>query len=182
MAEVAPKDYVAALAAYIYHRDTVKKYCYWLANNLFKCKQLFAERSFGHFVKCELGSLSFSGDAALQWLLAPWPHSRIGCGFNLHVPPVCSRLLSRDSAASSRSPNTRTWGQLLVRVSVSADGCLSLCIGPVVNRQVVLGVTPPSPRDSWDYAPAPLRAWELEKRWWKIEKKENKHQWVGNSC
>lgn len=122
------------------------------------------------------------GDAALQWLLAPWPHSKIGCGFNLHVPPVCSRLLSRDSAASSRSPNTRTWGQLLVRVSVSADGCLSLCIGPVVNRQVVLGVTPPSPRDSWDYAPAPLRAWELEKRWWKIEKKEKKHQWVGNSC
>lgn len=122
-------------------------------------------------------------DAALQWLLAAWPHSKIGCGFNLHVPPVCSRLLSRDPPgflpqskhtdvrpiACARECQRGRMSVSLHRPCGEPAGCPG-CNPAFTPRQ--LGLCS-STLES-------LRAGEavMENR----KKRKKKHQWVGNSC
>lgn len=48
-------------------------------------------------------------------------------------------------------------GKLVVGVSVSATGCLSLVVAPTINQQLIQGVTPPSHCDSWDQLQRPLQ-------------------------
>ena len=57
---------------------------------------------------------------------------------------LCLRGFSRGSPASSNSPKTCKLGiglightELLISVNVSVDGCLSLYVNPVMNRQHV---------------------------------------------
>lgn len=113
-----------------------------------------------------------------QWLLPPqaWSHpfipskyfrtiifQRIGfflcvlvCMFSmcLWAFPSCLGFLLQFEDIHTKLENKI--GKLVVGVSVSATGCLSLC-GSAINQQLIQGVTPPSHCDSWDQLQRPLQ-------------------------
>ena len=102
------------------------------------------------------------------WWLAPSPHSKrvagsipgVGallCGVCMFSP--CQRGFPPGAPASSHSPKTcRLIGdsKLPVGVNVSVNGCLSLCVSPVIVWRPVQGVPRLSPSVSWDRLQPPL--------------------------
>ena len=84
--------------------------------------------------------------------------SRLGrgiflCGVCMFSP--CKRGFSPGTPASSHSPKTCKMGtrligysKLTIGVTVSVNGCLSLCVGPVIDWRPVQGVPRLSPNDA----------------------------------
>lgn len=84
--------------------------------------------------------------------------------------PQCQHGFSMGVPASSHSPKTCRLisnSKLAIGVNVSVNGCLSLCVGPVIVWGPVRGEPRLSPIVSWDRL-QPLCDRQQDKQWWKI--------------